>query len=219
VGKEQELPGIPIEGRKSASIVRNRLALMRATQRALADHGIHVTNEQIAEAAGITISTIYQHFDNKEELILAANLMAFAEWEQWAESVAAQSTDQLTRLVLPMRLMVRMQQTHPLTARVASSNLAMLYELMPILIAGISRQLVSIAELNLLDSKEIKIRATNVTNCVVAAFTRHAKDPSFSAKDADEAIRISLKMLNITAEQGHELMSQKLPPLIVVGAP
>lgn len=213
-----QLPGIPIEGRKSASITRNRLALMRATQRAIADYGIHVTNDQIAETAGITVSTIYQHFDNKEELILAANLMAFAEWEQWAESVAAQSTDQLSRLVIPMRLMVRMQQTHPLTARLAASNLAVLYELMPMFIAGISRQLSGLKDLNLFDSSEIDVRATNVTNCVVAAFVRHAKDPSFSVTDADEAIRISLKMLNLDAEQGHELFAQKLPTLSVVGA-
>ena len=212
----QKLPGIPIDGRKSASIARNRLALLRATQQAIAKYDINVTTDQIAESAGITVSTIYQHFENKEELIMAANILAFREWEQWAESIAGQTDDKLNQLVLPLRLMIRMKTTHPLTAQVGVSNLASLYEQVPVFMEAFSRNLESLNELKLFDPAEIELRASNVTNCAVAAFVRHVKDPNFSAQDADEAVRISLKMLNIDEIRAKELFAEKLPELSLV---
>lgn len=212
----EQLPGIPIDGRKSASIARNRLAVLRATQQAIAKYDGNVTTDQIAESAGITVSTIYQHFENKEELMMAANLLAFREWEQWAESVAGQSEDKLKQLVLPLRLMIRMDITHPLTAKVAVSNLASLYEQIPLFIGGFSRNLENLNDQRLFDPSEVEIRATNVTNCAVAAFVRHLKDPSFSAKEADDAVRISLKMLNIDDIRAKELFAEELPELSLV---
>ena len=212
----EKLPGIPIDGRKSASIARNRLALLKATQQAIAKYDINVTTDQIAETAGITVSTIYQHFENKEELIMAANVLAFREWEQWAESIAGQSDDKLQQLVLPLRLMIRMKVTHPLTAQIAVSNLASLYEQIPLFISHFSSNLQNLSELKGFDPAEIELRASNVTNCAVAAFVRHVKDSNFSAEAADEAVRISLGMLNVNEQLGRELFAQKLPDLSLV---
>ena len=216
MANSEHLPGIPIDGRKSASLARNRLALLRATQQAIAKYDINVTTDQIAETAGITVSTIYQHFENKDELLMAANVLAFREWEQWAESIASQSSDKLAQLVTPLRLMIRMKITHPLTAQVAVSNLASLYEQIPLFIAGFTRNLEKLAELKDFDPAEIQLRASNVTNCAVAAFVRHIKDSKFAAEDADEAVRISLTMLNVDENRAKALFAEKLPELGLV---
>ena len=50
----------------------------------------------------------------------------------------------------------------------------------------------------------------------MAAFVRHVKDSNFSAEAADEAVRISLGMLNVNEQLGRELFAQKLPDLSLV---
>ena len=97
-------PTPPNVGRKSAYVARNRAALLRASQRVLAEIGPEASIDQFAEAAEISVSTIYKHFDNKEALIAAAYIEAFHDWELWADEQLKGIDDPLEDLVMPMRL-------------------------------------------------------------------------------------------------------------------
>jgi AcrR family transcriptional regulator len=63
------------EPRKAASQARSREtvdALLRATARILVRHGYEQTNtNKIAEAAGVSVGSLYQYFPNKEALVAA----------------------------------------------------------------------------------------------------------------------------------------------------
>lgn len=104
-------------GRKSAYVARNHAALLRASQRVLAEIGPEASIDQFAEAAEVSVSTIYKHFENKEALIEAANLGAFHDWEDWADAFVKETDDPLEELILPMRLFLRLKKTHPLYAK------------------------------------------------------------------------------------------------------
>jgi hypothetical protein len=55
-------------GRRSTFVARNRATLLRFTQNVLAEIEPTATIDQISEAADISVSTIYQHFETKELL-------------------------------------------------------------------------------------------------------------------------------------------------------
>jgi AcrR family transcriptional regulator len=90
----------------------------------LAEIGPEASIDQFAEAAEISVSTIYKHFDNKEALISAAFIEAFRDWELWADTQLEGIEDPLEDLVLPMRLFLRVKNTHPLYAAMSARNLA-----------------------------------------------------------------------------------------------
>lgn len=208
----------PIGGRKSAYVARNRLALLRAAQRAVAEYGQNATIEQIAEEAEMSVSTVYKHFDNKELLISEAFLSAQREWEEWAIAQSAESTDPLEQIVLPMRLFVRSQETHPLFSRMSAKYPSIVLELIPAASQGLLSRFGFDTESALPALDDMELRVANVTNCVTIAFIRRATDSTFTAEQADRTISIALKMFNIPPELAREVTEKPLPPLSVVGA-
>jgi AcrR family transcriptional regulator len=211
---------VPLSGgRKSAYVARNRLALLRATQRAIADHGHSVTIEQIADEAEVSVSTVYKHFTSKELLVTEAFVSAHKEWEEWAVAEAAKSPDPLEQIVLPMRLFVRSAQTHPMFTRMCGQYSSMVVDLIPALSQGLLERFGFDTESVFPPLDDMEIRVGNVTNCVAIAFIRRAKDPTFTAKQADRTISIALKMFNIPPEVAHAITEKPMPLLSLVGAP
>lgn len=208
----------PLGGRKSAYVARNRLALLRATQRAVAEHGHNATIEQIAEEAEMSVSTVYKHFENKELLISEAFLSAHKEWEEWAVAQSQDCTDPLEQIVLPMRLFVRTGETHPLFSRMCAKYPSIVLELIPTASQGLLGRFGFETDSALPALDDMDIRVGNVTNCVTIAFIRRAIDPTFTPQDADRTISIALKMFNIPPEIARAVAERPLPPLTVVGA-
>jgi AcrR family transcriptional regulator len=55
-----------------------RLRLVAGVARAMAEHGYaHLTVEHVIEAAGVSRTTFYEHFDNKQEAVLLAHDVVF----------------------------------------------------------------------------------------------------------------------------------------------
>ena len=208
----------PIGGRKSAYVARNRLALLRAAQRAVAEYGHNATIEQIAEEAEMSVSTVYKHFDNKELLISEAFLSGYKEWEEWAVGQASTCTDPLEQLILPMRLFVRTGETHPLFSRMSAQYPSIVLELIPQASQGLLGRFGSESESAFPALDDMEIRVGNVTNCAAIAFIRRATDSTFTAEQADRTIGIALKMFNIPPELVRAVLDRPLPPLSVVRA-
>jgi AcrR family transcriptional regulator len=60
-------------GRRNVFLMRTRQYILEAAERMLQTKGLaRLTNKEIAEAAGCAEGTLYNHFDTKEALILAA---------------------------------------------------------------------------------------------------------------------------------------------------
>ncbi len=47
----------------------------------MAENGLHATMDQVAEASGMAMSTLYKHFKDKDELVITELLEKFMEWE------------------------------------------------------------------------------------------------------------------------------------------
>jgi len=74
----------PEGGRKAAYFARNRAALIAATQVLLGDKGWNATIDEVAANAGVSVSTVYKHFETKDLLFETCAVDAWTDFESWA---------------------------------------------------------------------------------------------------------------------------------------
>ena len=197
-------------GRKAAYVARNRLALLKSTQEILALKGGTVTIEEIAEHAEVAVSTIYKHFKDKDALISATILWGFKTWEEWALEQVVNIKDPLEQLVTPMRLFVRVHQTHPHHARSVVNFFGFITKFAPQVQENLAVHIELLTKLKILDVDRPTAAASNIF--AIMAFTQieQTTNPEAKISDADLAIRSALSMLGISDELAKTLTESKL---------
>ncbi len=206
-------PALAASGRKSAYVARNRLSILKATQKVLAEEGAGASIDQFAEVAAVSVSTIYKHFENKEALIAAAFLEAFRDWEDWCDLQVVGTTDPLEELVLPMRYFLRLKRTHPLYAQMNLNNLALASSYMASIEIGLLNHISELSKKKILNIQDTKIRVRSVSACVFAALVEQLTNPDAKESDADKAIQVILGILGLSDTQAKQLSSSKIPNL------
>ena len=204
----------PATGRKSAYVARNRAALLRATQEVLAEHGASATVELVADQAEIAVSTIYKHFPNKEALFDAALIAAMLEWEEWTQAVISQTNDPLERLIFPMRLMVKVPQTHPTFAHIVARNPSAFIQAVPRVDFGLGPTAFDLQSLKLLNADKIEKRIKNLIMVLTLTFVELCTNPELTEEKALAGMSVALEMLGLTSKQIDKLMSAPLPELL-----
>lgn len=201
------------QGRKSAYVARNRLAIIKAAQQVLATEGVAAVIEVFSQAAQVSTSTIYKHFANKDALVIEAFAAMFHEWEAWVDSLPHDPDDPLEELVMPMRLLLRLRLTHPLAATMFAKNLADASKLLPRTEVGL---LIHVAELRAngtlnFDNPDMRIRM--ISSCLASSLSNQLLNPKASEADADTAVRLMLKLLEVEDSEAHRVTSVPLPNL------
>ena len=213
MGKQAKVvPGLPVGGRKSAYVLRNRTALVRSAQEVFAKLGPTATVDDIAEHAQISVSTIYKHFENKESIFKIAISSAFADWELWALPIARSNPDPLAQLVMPLRLLLRMHQTHPQYAELCRKNFGEVQNQTAMQV-GLVAQAKKLLETGVLKGDNFDVRLENLAACILIALRKQLFEIKPNEVEADLAIEIALTMLNISAAKAKELAHGKLPDL------
>ena len=200
-------------GRKSAYVARNRAALLRATQQLLAEVGPDASIDQFAEAAEISVSTIYKHFENKEALIAAAYIDAFHDWELWADEQLKGIDDPLEDLVAPMRLFLRLKQSHPLYAAMAARNLADLPRYFHGTEEGLVEHIGELMKKKIIEIDSPAIRIRSISACIVAGLADQLLNPAATEKDADATVEVVLSILGVSPAKAKKLANGPLPKL------
>ena len=206
-------PTPPNAGRKSAYVARNRAALLRASQRVLAEIGPEASIDQFAEAAEVSVSTIYKHFDNKEALIEAANLGAFHDWEDWADAFVKETDDPLEELILPMRLFLRLKKTHPLYAAMSARNLADLPRYFHGTEEGLVEHIGELMKAKIIDIDSPAIRIRSLSACILAGLADQLLNPAAKDSDADATVEVILSILGISPAKAKKLAHGPMPDL------
>jgi AcrR family transcriptional regulator len=204
-------PSAPEKGRKAAYFARNRAALILATQQLLGDKGWNATIEQVASNADISVSTVYQHFDSKDELFKACIIEGWVTFVGWALKSASNTKDPLEQLVVPMRLMARMTTTHPMFANMVAKNQNEITQMIPALTKDLGDAMRQLVKAKVLDVDNADIRINNLKAVLWQIFLLQLNDPKAKATEADLAIAIALPMLGISASKASAITSAKLP--------
>jgi AcrR family transcriptional regulator len=203
----------PEKGRKAASVLRNRTALLISTQEVLAVKGQAATIEDIAEQAEVAVSTIYQHFADKDALISATMLFGFSEWFTAVQSAVEQRTDPLEKLVFPMRYFVRAKYTHPHHAQNMVNFLGLISGFLPLLEADLTEHIKELTKAKLLVCADPEVAARNIQSVLTFAATHQVNDPEATIKDADASVRVALSMIGLSDAKARKLTESKLPVL------
>ncbi|CAN2161531.1 AcrR Transcriptional regulator [Candidatus Nanopelagicaceae bacterium] len=206
-------PTPPNAGRKSAYVARNRAALLRASQRVLAEIGPEASIDQFAEAAEVSVSTIYKHFENKEALIEAANLGAFHDWEEWADAFVKETEDPLEELILPMRLFLRLKKTHPLYAAMSARNLADLPKYFHGTEEGLVEHIDELMKKKIIEIESPAIRIRSISACILAGLADQLLNPAAKESDADATVEVILSILGISPAKAKKLAHGPMPDL------
>ena len=206
-------PTPPNAGRKSAYVARNRAALLRASQRVLAEIGPEASIDQFAEAAEVSVSTIYKHFENKEALIEAANLGAFHDWEEWADAFVKETEDPLEELILPMRLFLRLKKTHPLYAAMSARNLADLPKYFHGTEEGLVEHIAELMKAKIIEIESPAIRIRSISACLLAGLADQLLNPAAKESDADATVEVILSILGISPAKAKKLAHGPMPDL------
>ena len=201
----------PESGRKSAYVARNRASIINAALEVLAENGLHTTMDQVAEASGMAMSTVYKHFKDKDELVATVLIEKFIEWEAWVTEKNATNTDPLEQLVFPMRMFVRMTQTHPSQAKVLVSHFGLIASITPMLQAQLINHVKDLKKAKILTAEDPTAAAKNVHAVLTFAVINQITNPKATANDADISIRTALSMLGISDAKAKKLTEAKLP--------
>ena len=200
-------------GRKAAYVARNRVALLRSTQRVLAEIGPEATIDQIAEVAEVSVSTIYKHFETKELLFSTAIIEGMREWEFWADETLGYLEDPLEDLVFPMRLLLRVKRTHPLYAQMAARNLSTIPLYVPALSSGLAQHIKELIKSKVIEIDAPEVRIQSVAACLFGALSHQLLNPKAKETEADLAVEIALGILGITPAKAKKVSHAPLPHL------
>jgi AcrR family transcriptional regulator len=209
--RKKEVPAN--EGRKSAYVARNRAALLRASQRVLAEIGPEASIDQFAEAAEVSVSTIYKHFENKDALISAAFIGAFHDWEEWADVFVKETADPLEELILPMRLFLRLKKTHPLYAAMSARNLADLPKYFHGTEEGLVEHIGELMKKKIIEIESPAIRIRSLSACILAGLADQLLNPGAKESDADATVEVILSILGISPAKAKKLAHGPMPDL------
>jgi AcrR family transcriptional regulator len=212
MGETTEKPGAgPQSGRKAAYFARNRAALISATQVLLGAKGWNATIDEVAAHAGVSVSTVYKHFETKELLFETCAIDAWNEFEAWALELAKNSKDPLEQLVLPMRLMVRGQKSHPVLAQMLAKNVAEFTALVPLFTKNLGIHMRGLVKAKVLEIDHPDIRIMNLKAVLMRIFFFQLENPNAKQTEADLALSLALPMIGISPAKAKALMELPLP--------
>jgi AcrR family transcriptional regulator len=204
-------PKTPQTGRKSAYVARNRAAILRAALTVFARDGVDATMDEISEEAQVAMSTVYKHFKDKDELVATVLIEKFIEWEAWVTEKNAANTDPLEQLVFPMRMFVRMTQTHPSQAKVLVSHFGLIAAITPMLQVQLINHVKDLKKAKILTVEDPTAAAKNVHAVLTFAVINQITNPKATTTDADISICTALSMLGISDAKAKKLTEAKLP--------
>ena len=206
----EDKQGGPEKGRKAAYFARNRVALVLATQELLAEKGWNATIEEVAVNAGVSVSTIYQHFDTKEELFRLCFMEAWTTFETWALENSASIQDPLERLVSPMRLMFRGATIYPTLAKMLVRNQAEITFLVPTFTKNLGNAMRALVKAKVLDVDHADVRITNLKAVLMQTFVIQLENPKSNPKESDFALSLALPMIGIPAAKAKAITTGPL---------
>jgi AcrR family transcriptional regulator len=113
-------PTTPVSGGYTAHNERSRAAFLHDGVKVLETFGPYATTSQIHSVTGVSPTTLYRYFKNRETFLSESFGSIWVPWLQKALDLASKFDDELITLVFPMRMILGLNQTNPSLAEIMS---------------------------------------------------------------------------------------------------
>lgn len=187
-------------------------ALIRATRELGAEEGASISVQAIADAADVSLTSLYNHFESKNDLLRAAAIEALFHFEESVNARMESVTDPVERVCVRTRLYLRMVTTHEETARFLSQLTPEVTATQAMYSAAAEadvRRAIAAGEARCDDMQMVHL----IVNSSASRFNAmRLQDPKITDKQADELTRSLLGFFNIKPATISRLMRKKLPP-------
>lgn len=200
-----EDPGVQL----SAASRRNRAALINSAQEVLAEFGPEATVEQFVAHAGVSPTTIYNHFYNKEALFKEALAEAWREWIDWAHG-GIPADENFETMIDVCRKLFRAAKTHPDFSRLISKSLSYPGFAIEAVKADALPALKKVARLGGLSKSDFEKRTLLFSYCVAGILHGVHTTNELSPADADVSLGIALAIWDVSPEKAKVIISRPL---------
>lgn len=198
-----------VVGHKDAYKARNRVALLKSAQLALAEVGLGATIEDLANKAQVSPVTIYNHFGSREEYLKEALDSFWQEWVQWAYDGRPEG-ENLETMMDVCRKMFRINQTHKLFGQVMNKTFNDSNFVIDALRPSVISVFKGAAKKGGFDSEDLEMRIELWGHCMVGIFQGVYVTEKLSAEEADKALRVSLTLLKLDQKLIEEITSKSI---------
>lgn len=199
-----------VGGRKSAYVARNRAKIILAAQEVMAQLGTASTVEAVSERAEIASSTIYKHFETRNDLFEAALISAFQDWEAWALAQLPKGATDIELAFLPARLLLRIPETHPSYAKLIGSLSGVGLNISLFVGQKMNALVWKLVGAGVLKIDDVDARLRNLQGAILQTLEHRLANPGVSNSDVDKSLEIALGMIGLSPSQAKKLCSTPL---------
>ena len=205
---DRKAPGNP-EGKVLSAAKRNRLSLIKSAQEVLAEIGPDATVEQFVAHAGVSPTTIYNHFYNKEALFKEALAEAWREWIDWAHG-GIPTEESLETAIDVCRKLFRVAKTHPDFSRLVSKALINPSFLIQAVQEDALPAMKNFASLGYISKADFDIRIRLFSYCVTGILQGVLTTNELSPAEADISLGIALALWKVSPEKAKAILSRPI---------
>lgn len=203
-------PAKGANNRQSAYIARNRRELLHCGQKILAKFGPTATIEEIISISQVSPTTIYKYFESRENFLAMAQLSLWQEWEDWASGASQEISDPLERFINPIRLLIRVNATHPQLAQSLGNQTNSPEFLIKHLSENSSKIALTLAKAGVVSSESQEARFLLFSYAVVAIIKIAITGASLNSAECEKMLVIAMGLLGISEVKAKRSISKKL---------
>ena len=133
------------------------------------------------------------------------------EWESWAIGLVSGITDPIERLLFPIRLQVKLPETHPTFAKMVVADIPLFLAAAREALPGFGENILKLQRSKVIKSVDTKVRVQNVSMLLTMILLGRCSTPPLLEKEALHRIRIALEMLGLTTDQIKHAWNAPLP--------
>jgi len=165
--------------------------------------------EQLASQIGVSPTTIYKYFGSKDALFSEAILQLWQEWLEWAceEKTPCES---LESWVTTNRKFIRARQTHPFFGRVLQNILGSPDFLLRTLRGPSEKALRLLAKRGEISRVDLDVKILLWAQAEAGIFSGVHATEILSIIQADQALALSLKLLDVSDDKIEKWLSKEL---------
>lgn len=208
MGTEKKLTTAVSSG-YSAHNERSRVGFLRDGLHVLETFGLDATTAQIQSVTGVSPTTLYRYFKNRETYLSESFGSIWVPWIKQCLDSASKFDDELIALVFPMRMLLSINETNPTLAAIMRHKDFQVESAFPEFQADWIGHYKSLVKIGILPNDQAEARILPFSGAVLALVKSAIL--GLDSEQANEGFGIALSLLNLTKSQIKKVMQVPLP--------